>query len=279
MCQKLARMDVVERVARAAVDEASTMLKAAWRGAKSIEYKGALDLVTDTDRAVEAVVVGHLRAAFPEHHIVAEESFDATTMTAPEDDRYVWYLDPLDGTTNFAHAYPQFAISLALARGRELVFGIVHDPVRDETFVAHRGRGARLNDDPIAVSSTSVLDSALLATGFPYDRREHRDFYLAFFGDFMMRSQGIRRNGSAALDLCYVACGRLDGFWEWKLRPWDTAAGVLVVRECGGTVTNFRGGSFDPFGAQTLASNGKLHAAMVEVLTTRLDGVAGSVPQ
>ena len=279
MCQKLARMDVVERVARAAVDEASTMLKAAWRGAKAVEYKGTLDLVTDTDRAVETVIVGHLQAAFPEHRIVAEESAGTATLAAPEADQYVWYLDPLDGTTNFAHAYPQFAVSLALARGCDLVFGIVHDPIRDETFVAHRDRGARLNDEPIAISGTDVLDAALLATGFPYDRREHRDFYLAFFGDFMMRAQGIRRNGSAALDLCYVACGRLDGFWEWKLRPWDTAAGVLVVREAGGMVTNFRGGPFDLFGAQTLASNGSLHAAMVGILTTRLESIAGSVPE
>jgi myo-inositol-1(or 4)-monophosphatase len=278
MCQKLARMDVVERVARAAVNEASTMLKAAWRGTKSVEYKSAVDLVTETDRAVEAAVMGRLSAAFPDHHIVAEESVDTATLAAPDEpDRYVWYLDPLDGTTNFAHAYPQFAISLALARGRDLMFGIVHDPIRDETFVAHHGGGARLNDEPIAVSSTAALNDALLATGFPYDRREHGEFYLGFFGDFMQRSQGIRRNGSAALDLCYVACGRLDGFWEWKLRPWDTAAGVLIVRESGGVVTNFQGGPFDLFAEQTLASNGRLHDAMATVLTTRLATAAPRV--
>jgi myo-inositol-1(or 4)-monophosphatase len=147
----------------------------------------------------------------------------------------------------------------------------VHDPIRDETFVATRGGGATLNDQPIAVSSTSALDDALLATGFPYDRREHLERYLGFFADFIRRSQGVRRNGSAALDLCYVACGRLDAFWELKLRPWDTAAGALIVREARGAVTAFRGEPFDLFGTQTLASNGHLHEAMVRVLTARLE--------
>ena len=182
------------------------MLKSAWRGAKTITHKGAVDLVTETDRAIEASMLAQIKAAFPDHRAIAEESTTSDDYVPPDDDRFVWYLDPLDGTTNFAHAYPQFAVSLALGRGRELLFGIVHDPIRDETFVAHRGGGARLNGEPIAVSTVGELDDALLATGFPYDRREHCDFYLGFFADFMRRSQGIRRNGSAALDLCYVAC-------------------------------------------------------------------------
>jgi myo-inositol-1(or 4)-monophosphatase len=261
-------MEVFERVARAAVEEASAMLRATWREAKTIEHKGAVDLVTATDRAIEAAMLAQLRSAFPDHLVIAEES--AGELRRPPRDRHVWYLDPLDGTTNFAHAYPQFAVSLALAEGAELLFGIVHDPLRDETFVAERGRGATLNGVPIHCSSTSDLEHALLATGFPYDRREHLDFYLSFVADFIRRSQGIRRNGSAALDLCYVACGRLDGFWEWKLHPWDTAAGALIVRESGGTVTDFAGDRFDLFGQQTLASNGRVHAAMVDVLTSRL---------
>lgn len=263
-------MEVFERVARAAVEEASAMLRATWREAKTVEYKGAVDIVTETDRAIEAVVLAHLQSAFPDHLIVAEEATGSTELVAPPSDRHVWYLDPLDGTTNFAHAYPQFAVSLALAEGRQLLFGIVHDPIRDETFVAQRGRGATLNGDPIRSSSTPDLEHALLATGLPYDRRQHLDFYLSFVADFIHRSQGIRRNGSAALDLCYVACGRLDGFWEWKLHPWDTAAGVLIVQESRGTVTDFSGGPFDLFGQQTLASNGHLHADMVGVLTSRL---------
>ena len=261
-------MEVFERVARAAVEEASAMLRATWREAKTIEHKGAVDIVTETDRAIEAAMLTQLRSAFPDHLIIAEES--SGELRRPPHDRHVWYLDPLDGTTNFAHAYPQFAVSLALAEGAELLFGIVHDPLRDETFVAERGRGATLNGVPIQCSSTDDLEHALLATGFPYDRRQHLEFYLSFVGDFIRRSQGIRRNGSAALDLCYVACGRLDGFWEWKLHPWDTAAGALIVQESRGTVSDFAGDRFDLFGQQTLASNGRVHAAMVEVLTSRL---------
>jgi myo-inositol-1(or 4)-monophosphatase len=267
-------MEVFERVARAAVEEASAMLRATWQEAKTIEHKGAVDIVTGTDRAVEAAIVKQLSSAFPDHVIIAEEAAGVDGLRRPPRDRHVWYLDPLDGTTNFAHAYPQFAVSLALADGVELVFGIVHDPIRDETFVARRGHGATLNGAPIHASATTDLDHALLATGFPYDRRQHLEFYLSFVADFIHRSQGIRRNGSAALDLCYVACGRLDGFWEWKLHPWDTAAGALIVRESRGTVTDFSGGSFDLFGQQTLATNGHLHAAMIEVLTSRLAAAA-----
>jgi myo-inositol-1(or 4)-monophosphatase len=266
-------MEVFERVARAAVEEASAMLRASWREAKTVQHKGAVDIVTETDRAIEAAIVVQLRRAFPDHFIIAEESAAADDLRRPRA-RHVWYLDPLDGTTNFAHAYPQFAVSLALAVDGELLFGIVHDPIRGETFVAQRGHGATLNGTPIQTSSTADLEHALLATGFPYDRREHLDFYLSFVADFIRRAQGIRRNGSAALDLCYVACGRLDGFWEWKLHPWDTAAGALIVRESRGTVTDFFGDSFDLFGQQTLASNGHLHAAMVDVLAARLAAFA-----
>jgi len=264
-------MEAFERVACAAVAEASALLRATWRDAKTIHYKGAVDLVTETDRAAEALVTSRLRAAFPDHRIVAEEASSGVALAPPPADTHVWYLDPLDGTTNFAHAYPHFAVSLALARGTELELAVVSDPLRDETFVARRGAGARLNGAPIAVSTTDDLERALLATGFPYDRRVHRDFYLAFTADLMTRAQGIRRNGAAALDLCYVACGRLDGFWEWKLHPWDTAAGTLIVREAGGAVSDFRGESFDLFGQQTLASNGRVHGAMVEILAARLD--------
>ncbi len=267
-------MEVFERVARAAVSEASAMLLASWREAKTIRHKGAVDIVTETDHAIESMVVARLTHAFPDHLMIAEESAPADTLTAPPPDRYVWYLDPLDGTTNFAHAYPHFAVSLALAIGTELALAIVHDPIRDETFVARRGGGATLNGGPIGVSSTVTLDDALLATGFPYDRREHLDLYLGFFADMVRRAQGVRRNGSAALDLCYVACGRLDAFWEWKLRPWDTAAGALIVREAHGVVTTFRDEPFDLFGTQTLASNGHLHASMVQTLTARLDALA-----
>ena len=260
-----------ERIARAAISEAGALLRARWRSNKTVHYKSAVDLVTETDRDAEALIVGRLRRAFPDHLIVAEEASAGASLSAPTDDRYVWYLDPLDGTTNFAHAYPQFCVSLGLARGTEMLFGIVDDPLREETFVANRGRGATLNDEPIRVSAVNNLQRALLGTGFAYDRQERPDFYLGFVRDFMRQAQDFRRAGSAALDLCYVACGRFDGFWEWNLCPWDTAAGTLIVREAGGMVSDFRGRAFDLYGEQTLASNGHLHAAMVAVLTARLD--------
>ncbi len=179
---------------------------------------------------------------------------------------YRWIIDPLDGTTNFAHAYPQFSVSIALEREGEVILGLVYDPPREERFQATKGQGAMLNGNRIRTSKVAELDKALLATGFPYDRREHADFYLAYFKAFMVRCQGIRRNGSAALDLCYLACGRVDGFWEFKLYPWDTAAGSLIVREAGGTLTDFSGNAFSIWGEQTLASNGSIHDEMLRVV-------------
>ena len=265
-------MDAFESQARHAVERAAEHLLAAHEGRVSgrerVDFKGEVDLVTATDRELEAMLVDDLRRAFPDHAIVAEEG--ATAIAAAETAEYVWYVDPLDGTTNFAHAYPHFAISVGLTRRGEHLFGIVVNPVRGETFVAHRGGGAFLNGAPIKVSAVEDLGQALLSTGFPYDRRDKADFYLAFVDDFMRRAQGIRREGTASLDLCYVACGRLDGFWEMKLKPWDTCAGALIVREAGGTVTDFRGLAFDPHGVQTLATNGRIHEAMVAVLKARL---------
>jgi myo-inositol-1(or 4)-monophosphatase len=263
-------MEAFEHLARTLVAAAGERLRTAWGEAKIIEHKGVIDIVTETDREIEALVTAELRRAFPDHLVVAEEASAGFVLQPPPAECYVWYLDPLDGTTNFAHGHPGFAVSLALARGREMLLGIVHDPVRNETFCARRGFGATLNDKPIRVSSVRDLEQALLGTGFPYDRREHLGFYLGFLADFMVRAQGVRRSGSAALDLSYVACGRLDAFWEWKLKPWDTAAGALIVQEAGGMVSDFRGGPFDLYGQQTLASNKRLHAAMIEVLSARL---------
>lgn len=267
-------MDDFERVARAAVAEASPRLRAAWRQEKRIEHKGVIDLVTQTDRDIEALITARLTAAFPDHVVVGEEAAAGAAPLRPPADRYAWYLDPIDGTTNFAHAYPHFAVSLALGRGPELLFAVVHDPLRDETFSARPGGGALLNGEPIRVSVVDDLGQALLGTGFPYDARVHLEYYLGFFADVVRHAQGVRRVGSAALDLCHVACGRLDGFWEWKLRPWDTAAGALILREAGGAVSDFRGGPFDLYGTQTLATNGRIHAALAAVLAARLDGAA-----
>ncbi len=261
--------DACERVARAAVDEAGALLRARWRTAKRIRYKSVIDLVTDTDRDAEALVLKRLQRTFPGHLVVGEEASTGITLRRPPADRYVWYLDPLDGTTNFAHAHPHFAVSLALAHGADVLLGIVHDPLRGETFVATRGGGATLNGQPIRVSTVRSLNRALLGTGFPYDRQRRAAFYLRFLAAFMTRTQGIRRAGSAALDLSYVACGRLDGFWEWKLRPWDIAAGALLVVEAGGRTSNFLGGPLDLYGPQTLASNSRVHRAMITVIGSR----------
>jgi myo-inositol-1(or 4)-monophosphatase len=266
MCDILARMEPFERVARAAVEEAGTLLRATWREAKRVEFKSAVDLVTDTDRAIEALVVARLRAAFPDDLIVAEEAHGDAPMPAPRAGERVWYLDPLDGTTNFAHAYPQFAVSLALADGDALRFGIVHDPVREETFVAEHGGGATLNGTPIHVSPVGELAEALVATGFPYDRRVHADFYLAFFRDFIRTTQGVRRAGAAALDLAYVACGRFDGFWETGLSPWDMAGGCLLIQEAGGLVSDVDGSGEYLKSGNIVAGNPHVHPLLLGVV-------------
>jgi myo-inositol-1(or 4)-monophosphatase len=254
-------VEAFEAAARLAVRRAGAILKQRWNAERRIERKStAIDLVTEVDRACEQAILDVLTSAFPEHAVLAEESGAHGTH------EFLWLVDPLDGTTNFAHQYPQVSISVALAKGSQTILGVVYDPVREELFSARRGSGAHLNDRLLQVSTTADLDSSLLASGFPYDRREHADYYLAFFKGFMMRTQGVRRAGSAALDLCWVASGRVDGFWEWKLKPWDTAAGALIVEEAGGQMSDFEGGRFDIFGNQTLASNGKIHEQMIEVL-------------
>jgi myo-inositol-1(or 4)-monophosphatase len=263
-------MSEAARVARAAAAEAGSLMRARWRTTKKVEFKGTVDLVTQTDREAEALVVRRLRRAFPDHLIVAEEASAGDVLRAPSAERFVWYLDPLDGTTNFAHAYPQFCVSLALYHGAHALLGIVYAPIHEETFFAVRGAGAMLNGKPIQVSATTDLGRALLGTGFPYDRRERADFYLSFVADFLKRALDVRRGGSAAIDLCYVACGRFDGFWEYRLHPWDTAAATLIVREAGGMVSDFHGRAFDLYGEQTLASNGRVHGALVRVLKKRL---------
>lgn len=254
-------------VAVAIAEEAGERIRAAAGRAVRFEHKGAIDLVTDTDRAIEVFATARLRAEFPDHLIVGEESAVAGAIARPAADQLAWYLDPLDGTTNFAHSYPQYGFSLGLARGRELVVGVVHDPNRRETFAAQQGAGASRNGEKIAVSEVDRLGSALIGTGFPYDRREHVDFYLSYVREFLLNTHGIRRGGSAALDLCSLACGRLDGFWEWKLSPWDTVAGIVIAREAGARTSDFTGAAFDPYGQQTLVSNGKIHDAMIALLT------------
>ncbi len=247
-----------ERIARAA----GVLLREAYHQPRQIEYKGEVDLVTPTDRASEELIVSSLHDAFPDHAILAEEG-----GTDGRDSPLTWLVDPLDGTTNFAHAFPVFAVSMALRGPEGLLVGVVYDPLRDECFTAARGQGAHLNGQPIHVSACSTLDQALLATGFPYDRRTVADNNVTAFGTFIRRCQGIRRAGAAALDLSYVACGRLDGYWEMRLKPWDVSAGALIVREAGGKVTDYHGVEHEMLdGHNIVASNRLIHREMLSTL-------------
>jgi myo-inositol-1(or 4)-monophosphatase len=251
-----------------AAQAAGDLIRKGWQEPREITYKGEIDLVTSVDRDAERCIVESLRRNFPDYSILAEEETD----TAGAQNSFCWIVDPLDGTTNFAHGYPQLCVSIALECESHLLLGVVYDPLRRECFSAIRGQGAKLNGAAIHVSKTTELDQALLATGFPYDRRANPDFYLTYFKGFIMRSQGIRRAGSAALDLCYVASGRLDGFWEFKLHPWDTAAASLIVKEAGGRMSDFSGREFSIHGSETMGSNGAVHAEMLELMSEIKEG-------
>jgi myo-inositol-1(or 4)-monophosphatase len=237
--------------------EAGSLLMDYFRQRVKIEYKGDVDLVTVADRKSEALIIERIRGRFPSHDVMGEEGTRIETGS-----EYKWYVDPLDGTTNFAHGYPVFCVSLAVERSSQRIAGVIYDPTRDEMFTAERDGGARLNGVPIHVSATSNLGECLLGTGFPSHKR-HKNPNIHFYHQLTLRTHGVRRAGSAALDLCNVAAGRYDGFWEFNLNPWDTAAGVLIVEEAGGQVTDFSGGPFEIASHETLASNGLVHGALL----------------
>jgi myo-inositol-1(or 4)-monophosphatase len=232
-----------------------------------IQFKGGspINLVTWVDAAADRMIRQLIQSRFPDHDLLTEESAP-TAKHSP----YKWIVDPLDGTTNYAHHFPQCCVSIALELRGEVVLAGVYDPFRDELFWAEKGRGAFLihrgRSRRLRVSTPRRLRDALLLTGFPYDRRERADFYLSFVKAFLEQIQGIRRAGAAALDLCWVACGRVDGYWEWRLKPWDAAAGRLIVTEAGGTVSDFSGKPHTLYGDQTLATNGKVHREMLAVM-------------
>ena len=245
----------LEHIAR----EAGTLLMSYFDRHIKIEYKGEVDLVTAADRASEKLIVERLKEKWPEHGIVGEEGTRSHTGA-----EFRWFVDPLDGTTNFAHGYPVFCVSIALARqDDELEVGVLYDPTRDEMFSAERGSGATLNGRAIDVSQTTRLAEAILGTGFPSHKR-HKNPNIYFYHQITLRSHGVRRAGSAALDLANVAAGRYDGFWEFNLNAWDTAAGVLIVQEAGGKVTRFDGTPFRLDSREVLASNGLIHDEVVE---------------
>jgi myo-inositol-1(or 4)-monophosphatase len=247
--------------ARVAAKEAGRILMEGFGRRPQVYYKGRINLVTDMDRRSEAAIVDFLHRRFPDYTILSEEGQGHAGKSEAR-----WIVDPLDGTTNYAHGFPIFSVSIALEQRGEIRCGVVYDPSREEWFTALRGGGARLNEELIHVSDTDRITEALLATGFPYDVKESPENNLNHFRNFMMQAQAVRRPGVASIDLAYVAAGRVDGFWEYKLKPWDIAAGALLVSEAGGTVTDFKGGPLDLFRAEIVASNGLIHHAMLQVL-------------
>ncbi|MFA4982371.1 MAG: inositol monophosphatase family protein [Candidatus Omnitrophota bacterium] len=225
-----------------------------------ISYKGKDNIVTDIDKKAESIIINKILSAFPDHAVLSEESRPIRSLSP-----YKWIVDPLDGTTNFAHSFPFFCVSIALEMSGNVVLGVVYDPVRDELFYAEHGKGACLNNKRILVSKTQKLREGFLATGFAYGR-EKKDRNVANFRRFLMKALAIRRAGSAALDLCYVACGRFDGYWEYGLHPWDSAAGMIIVREAKGLVTRFGGEDYYPYDNDILASNAVIHRSMQAIL-------------
>ncbi|MBA3914152.1 MAG: inositol monophosphatase [Acidobacteriales bacterium] len=246
--------------------DAGTLLMEYFRARVKVEYKGDVDLVTVADRKSEALIRERIKAVWPDHDILGEEG-----GLQDQGSEYRWYVDPLDGTTNFAHSYPVFCVSVAVEHKGERIAGVIYDPTRDEMYSAEIGGGAYLNGERMQVSKVGNLAESLVATGFP-SRKRHKNPNIYFYHQITLRTHGVRRAGSAALDLANVASGRYEGFWEFNLNPWDTAAGVLLVQEAGGRVTDFSGGPFAIESRETLASNGLIHDALLHEMEGVLTG-------
>jgi myo-inositol-1(or 4)-monophosphatase len=229
----------------------------------NVSKKGDINLVTEADLASEKFIIERIKSHYPKHAILAEESGDAVVIDGANG--WKWIIDPLDGTTNFAHGYPCFCVTLALEHQGEIVVGVTYDPTRDEMFTAERGNGASLNGRQIRVSETEKLSEALIVTGFPYDFKQKENF-ARHLTEFLLRSRGVRRDGAAAIDMSYVACGRFDAFWEEGLKPWDVAAGLLMIEEAGGRVSYYDDSPFSIYQAPICASNGLIHTEMLEIL-------------
>jgi myo-inositol-1(or 4)-monophosphatase len=237
------------------------LLKDKFNQSHEIQYKGDINIVTEADKMSESLIIESIRRNFPGHGILSEES-PAVSGT----EKLRWIIDPLDGTTNYAHGYPIFCVSIALEKEDKVILGVIYDPMREDMFVAVRGEGVYLNDQKIIVSSVDNISRSLLATGFPYDIRDSKENNLDYFNSMALSVQAIRRAGAAALDLAYLAAGRFDGFWELKLKPWDTAAGCLMVEEAGGKVTDLFGKTWNISSPHLLASNGRIHQQMMDIL-------------
>lgn len=232
-------------------------------GRITVTKKGEINLVTEADLASEALIIERIKSYHPKHSILAEEGGEVVTIGGSA--QWKWIVDPLDGTTNYAHGYPCFCVTLALEHDGEIVIGVTYDPTRNELFAAEKGQGASLNGRRITVSATEKLGDALIVTGFPYDFKSKKDFG-RHLTEFLFHSRGVRRDGSAAIDMAYVACGRFDGFWEEGLHPWDVAAGKLLIEEAGGEITYYDGSPFSIYAPPLCASNGRIHSQMLEVL-------------
>jgi myo-inositol-1(or 4)-monophosphatase len=256
----------VREVALQAALAAGEMLRANFGKVQTLRFKGEVDLVTEIDERSELAIVEIIQARFPQHRILAEEG-----SVGGNDERHRWILDPLDGTTNYAHGLPFFCVSIAYEHDDHIALGVIYDPLRDEMFLGQLGRGVTLNGRRLAVSTTDVLLSSLLATGFPYDRT-HLSRAMRYFHALSAKGRAVRRLGSAALDAAYVAAGRLDCYWEASVSPWDVAAGWLMVLEAGGQVSDLKGGPFTFAAGEILASNGYIHAAMIETLAEADEG-------
>lgn len=257
-------IDAAVEIAR----EAGAILREGFGRPKKISYKGEVDLVTESDKRSEELVVSRLRARFPDHGIMAEEGGGTAAVA-----KYCWHIDPLDGTTNFAHGYPCFAVSIGLAEEGRPIAGAVFNPTYNELFSAARGEGAYLNGQRIRVSSVEKLATSLVATGFPTHQRK-KSANINYYWQFTLRSHGVRRDGAASLDLCSVACGRFDAFWEFGLKSWDTAAGIVIVEEAGGRVSDLQGQPYQLGGASILATNGRIHAETSQLASSIAENAA-----
>ena len=257
-------VDKLLSVAKDAAYEAGEIQMSFYNKKKDISFKNnQYDLVTNVDKMSEEKIISIIRGHFSDHNIIGEESGEHSEFSSD----YNWVIDPIDGTTNYTHNFPHFAVSIGLEYKKELCVGVVFDACKNELFWAAKGVGAYLNAELISVSNTQSLSSSLLATGFPYHREEVMQKNLCYFKNFLYKTQALRRPGAASLDLCYVACGRLDGFWEMSLSPWDTAAGACIIQEAGGKVTNFEGNKFDIYTKNLISSNGFIHEEMREVIS------------
>ena len=253
-------LEVAEETAR----EAAKVLLENLGKVKEIEFKAKNSLVTEVDKLSEKIIISNIKKNFPAHDIFAEESGKDLS-----DSDYLWLIDPIDGTTNYAHAYPFFSISIALEVKGEVIAGLVYDPVKDEMFTAEKGKGAFLNGEPISVSKSDEINHSHLCTGFMHEVEWMVEANIRHFGNFIRRARAVRRDGSAALDLCYVACGRFDGFWELGLNPWDTAAAVLIVKEAGGHLCKFNGDAYSIYDKEILATNSIIDEQMMEILSLK----------